>query len=658
MWKAYCDNVLFFDDVTPLKEYKLIDPTLELEENQPGTFTFTLPTENVLHELSNGGYFVTGDGFRYTFRTTEVQITYSANENDPETSLGSGDLEEMANMLADLQDKYSKNEIEWDEFREQSNEIRKQFSENYGTMAEQYLPGVELSYDPADISNEMKKLTDALRNGHISSELYMDLFFNRRQLTDRLAVYAKKQTGQEYTPVYEPSSLGRVGNQTSIGQAAMAVTVTTDTYYKFRQVGEIVPFKSYIRVLRDDDEEPWFEGVVNSISVNFNLEKEVTCDGALSFLSRVSVPEAGIDLDVNYIYDMYAIHNPNWRNAVDGIIKTHQSVQKLSEYDVGGILNTERAVDRVLEIYGSAIKTVASKMEPGNTYIKDFNIQRGDGISRKKLEDVLYWKSNSNIAFEYTDGLTAIQDIIGDKDVYLQLGYEKGQRKLNFIHDENRGKCTQVINFGENLLDYTESWEIDNLITAVLPLGMAVTLQTTDEEGNVVDVDDSYPKVYITLADLDTYKPSLEWDFQTSTAEPKIGNSQFRLSPILEYSNNMWVDSSMVSTRLEEIERLLKEGKIPQDEYDQEYARCDKLLKYYAALQTGNGGGIITKYRFIYDETLVKQYGLRMAIVNFDSEVSPINLMWEGAQYIKENEFSNLNLEISAFDLSYLNDTN
>jgi hypothetical protein len=51
MYKIYYDNTLIFYDKTPIEELKLIDPTLALEKNEPGSLTFTLPMSNLGYNI-------------------------------------------------------------------------------------------------------------------------------------------------------------------------------------------------------------------------------------------------------------------------------------------------------------------------------------------------------------------------------------------------------------------------------------------------------------------------------------------------------------------------------------------------------------------------------------------------------------------------------
>ena len=46
MYKIYYNDTLIFYDRTPVEELKLVDPTLSLEANTPGTLEFSMPTEN------------------------------------------------------------------------------------------------------------------------------------------------------------------------------------------------------------------------------------------------------------------------------------------------------------------------------------------------------------------------------------------------------------------------------------------------------------------------------------------------------------------------------------------------------------------------------------------------------------------------------------
>lgn len=81
--------------------------------------------------------------------------------------------------------------------------------------------------------------------------------------------------------------------------------------------------------------------------------------------------------------------------------------------------------------------------------------------------------------------LEAIREKLVDRlGGYLRLRHEEDKLYLDWIKIQEYGKyCEQPIQFGENLLDYSETMTADDVITALIPLGAAIE-QETDENAS------------------------------------------------------------------------------------------------------------------------------------------------------------------------------
>ena len=81
--------------------------------------------------------------------------------------------------------------------------------------------------------------------------------------------------------------------------------------------------------------------------------------------------------------------------------------------------------------------------------------------------------------------LEAIRDKLVDRlGGYLRLRHENDKLYLDWLTIQEYGKyCEQPIQFGENLMDYSETMTADDVITALIPLG-AVIEQETDENAS------------------------------------------------------------------------------------------------------------------------------------------------------------------------------
>lgn len=78
--------------------------------------------------------------------------------------------------------------------------------------------------------------------------------------------------------------------------------------------------------------------------------------------------------------------------------------------------------------------------------------------------------------------LEAIRDKLVDRlGGYLRLRHENDKLYLDWLTIQEYGKyCEQPIQFGENLMDYSETMTADDVITALIPLGAAIEHETDE----------------------------------------------------------------------------------------------------------------------------------------------------------------------------------
>lgn len=167
---------------------------------------------------------------------------------------------------------------------------------------------------------------------------------------------------------------------------------------------------SMIQVLKDNKEI--FYGVVKETSVNFRQEKRVYAVGILSFLADSIQPQKKFQNITPYNFITELIENHN------------EQVEERKRFEVG----------------------VVTVHDPN---------------------DSLYRYTN------YEDTLTALREKICDGlEGYLRVRRIGSRNILDVVTLKDYGKnCGQAIEFGENLLDYTESTTTDEIATAVLPRG-------------------------------------------------------------------------------------------------------------------------------------------------------------------------------------------
>lgn len=174
--------------------------------------------------------------------------------------------------------------------------------------------------------------------------------------------------------------------------------------------GKIEPRCSLVRILKDGKEI--FQGEVREVEKDFYKVKRVSVTGELAFLFDSIQPQA-------------EFHDLTTRQLLETWLNEHNS----------------QVEDR-------------KKFYVGIVSIHDSN-------------DSLYRYTNRETTLE------AIQEkLVGRLGGYLRIRKDGGKRYLDWITQPEYGKyCKQPIEFGTNLLDYSETVSAEDLATAVIPLG-------------------------------------------------------------------------------------------------------------------------------------------------------------------------------------------
>ncbi|UWP60429.1 phage tail protein [Ruminococcus gauvreauii] len=220
--------------------------------------------------------------------------------------------------------------------------------------------------------------------------------------------------GDEYYHIVDPNLHLLTGYA---GEFKCVVPQDNPAYEKIRNR------RSMISVFRDDKEI--FYGEVRSSERNLYKEKEISVEGALSFLADTIQPQA------------------EYRN-----------------------LSPRQILGKWLDIHNSQVEA-RKRICLGIVSVHDSN-------------DSFYLLTNRE------NTLSAIREkLVGKLGGYLRLRHENEQLYLDWITLEEYGKyCSQPIKFGLNLLDYTESITTDDLITCLIPLGAKLDAEVKTDAGD------------------------------------------------------------------------------------------------------------------------------------------------------------------------------
>lgn len=183
---------------------------------------------------------------------------------------------------------------------------------------------------------------------------------------------------------------------------------------------KIHTLKSIIKVVEEGVAEPLFVGRQIGDSYDFYNSGSVTCEGELGFLND------SIQRPFSHEYD----DGP----FLEELIRVHNS-------QVG----SEKQF-----VYGKA--------------------EVNGGYSERKLETA-------------TTTMSTVKSLMTDNGSgYLHVRYENNVRYLDYVSTYGLDN-TQVVRFGENLLDLTKSTDPTKIITALVPYG------ATDDDGNVLTIE-------------------------------------------------------------------------------------------------------------------------------------------------------------------------
>lgn len=202
--------------------------------------------------------------------------------------------------------------------------------------------------------------------------------------------------------------------------------------------------KKMIRVLKDNVEI--FNGEIREVTQNFNFTKHIYAVGELAFL--------------------------------------FDSIQPQHRYQ-----GTPAAMFSQMIAYHNSQVENRKKFTVGNVLVTDPN-------------DYVYKYTNRE------DTLTAIREkLCNSLDGYLRIRKVGNVRYLDLVPLENYGSyCTQEIQFGENLLDYSCNYTASDIATAVIPLGAKL-----EEEQRTADAIEGLDE-YLTIKSVNNGKDFLQND--------------------------------------------------------------------------------------------------------------------------------------------------
>jgi len=332
----------------------------------------------------------------------------------------------------------------------------------------------------------------------------------------------------------------------------------------------IKPITSTVRVFRDGK---WlWTGRPITISNDFWKQKKVVCEGALAFLNDIIAP----------------LHK------YTGITPTDYIKQLLNIYQ-----------DRLTRNGAARIPYRMFSLNPIITYETAGHIPIGT---------VDYVTEDDSI-------LSYIKKFVDDYGLYIRLkevqvvndGTYSGQAfQLELINDNQLNTCEQEINFGKNLLDYSDNYEWSDIVTVLHPIG--AKLDTIGQTG-----DEDYPD-HLTLATSSIPNPSMGSNVGSGIAEEGDG--------IIEVSsgNNSYI------------------GTLSDDEDD-------------SVLDAQSSSPFVVIGEYLINASAISIFGRIEETVTWSEVDDRETLRTLAELYLSDYQYNEMKLTVKVIDLHYLSPT-
>lgn len=203
-------------------------------------------------------------------------------------------------------------------------------------------------------------------------------------------------------------------------------------------------------VFKQNDKEMWRGRVLNT-DTDFYNQMKVECEGELAYLNDTYQPQKEYD-------------DTTLRQFLEGVISIHN--QKVTDAD------------------GNPVGPIDKRFKIGAVYVEDVGSASVNEMFRKT---------------DYDTTLQCLKSVASTYKAYFVIRKEEENgeivRKLDFVKDFV-DTCSQSINFGENLLDYSKSFTMEDLCTVAMPIGAKMEDKAGDEI-TLYDTENNQPINYL-----------------------------------------------------------------------------------------------------------------------------------------------------------------
>jgi len=229
-----------------------------------------------------------------------------------------------------------------------------------------------------------------------------------------------------------------------------------------------IPMKTEA-IVRKNDKEVWRGRILNP-DYDFYNQMKIDVEGELTYLTDTFQPQ-------------HEYKTETLIQVIEAVLQNHN--KKVATWDATNniwVSNANEPFDKVFY--------------PGSCFISSTDDPTGTNVSYRKTD--------------YNTTLDALKQIANAYKGYFIVRKENGKRYLDFLKDFNI-ICQQRIDFGENLLDYSKTFKMEDLCTVAMPIGGKVkdTNFTNADEMYIYLTEDNRQINYLSATDYQTkYDPS------------------------------------------------------------------------------------------------------------------------------------------------------
>lgn len=249
---------------------------------------------------------------------------------------------------------------------------------------------------------------------------------------------------------------------------------------------------------------------------------------------------------------------------------------------------------------------------------------------------------------DYQKTMEVVNALIETYGGHMRIRKDGNVRYLDYLNDDSLEGIDQLIQFGENLLDFTRSWDSTEYATAILPLGAKKTGSASDSDD---DTDKEESAYYLTVESVNGGKLYVE----NAAAVAKYG----WIERVIRYEDE--TDPASLLSKARSYLAQFQNGEVTVvlpygaflggiEEDEAEPDTSVEGLESYVTVESVNKGSI-----FVSSSELVDKYGWIVQIVNFDDIDDPAKLLEQAQKYLAELQYDTTQIELSALDLHYIN---